>query len=157
MKTFARVAIIIIYVIEVFCVLGAVTGLLFKSLALAGADQLIMLSFFLFGCAYFLVAIIPYYKKLVSGEPVFQQMPILILRRLLYVALGWLAFADLFYLLNLNGKETLGPIVLISVLILIIIAGVLIFLEKERKHVFQWVFYRLAIFLLVYFKVSSFA
>jgi len=157
MKTFARVAVIVIYVIEALCLLAAITGLLFKSLALAGADQLIMISFFLFGCVYFLMAIIPYYKKLVSVEPVFQQMSPLILRRLLYVALGWLAFADLFYLLNLNGKEALGPIVFISVITLIVISGVLILLERERRQVFQWVFYRLAIFLLVYFKVSDFS
>ncbi len=157
MISFARVALVIFYIIEIFCALCAFTGLVFKSKNLEGADILLILSFFLFAFIYFLAAIIPYYKKLVSDNPVFQQVPILILHRLLYFTIGCLALVELFYILDLDGKETLGLIVLVPLLIFALIAIILMFLRSERRLVFQWVFFRMVIFLILYFiKALSF-
>lgn len=153
MKTFARVSNIIFYVIEVLCVLGAVTGFLFKTLQLEGANALLMLSFFLFACIYFFRSFTPFYKKYISELTVYQQGPHLILRRILYFMLGWLVFSDLFFILNLDGRETLGLIVLPLVIVLVLIAFVLIVLKSERRLVLQWSLLRIVFFLALYFKV----
>lgn len=153
MKTFTRIAVIIFYIIEVFSVLCAVTGFLFKSMQLEGADLLLILSFSMFACLYFLTAVTPYYKKHISSEAVYEQGPQLILRRLLYFMLGWLVFSDMFYALKLDGREFLGLIVLTIVAVLVLISIVLIVLKRERKLVLQWVLLRIVVFLALYFKV----
>jgi hypothetical protein len=67
--------------------------------------------------------------------------------------LGWLVFSDLFFILNLNGKETLGLIVLPLVIVLVLIAIVLIMLKSERRLVLEWSLLRIVFFLALYFKV----
>lgn len=155
MKKFAQVSIILSYILEVFCFTCVIIGFVFKSQHLEGGDLLLILGFFLFAGVYFLVAIIPYHKRMISGNPVFQQTSVLVLRRLLYFILACLSFAVLFQVLELEGKEFLGLVVLVTTFILILIAIVLILLQKERRLILQWVFIRLAIFLILYLFQAS--
>jgi hypothetical protein len=157
MKTFAWVALLTLCIVEGLSLLCLFCGLAFKALHLEGGDILIILSCFLFALVYFLTALVPYYKKIVSTKPAFQQVPILVLRRLLYFLLGCLVFVNLFYILDLDGKEFLRTLVLTLLLALIVVVAVVVFMDKERRFVLQWVFFRVAFFLALYFfKVGAF-
>lgn len=124
---------------------------------LEGGDLLIILSGILFTVVYFLTAIVPYHKKIISTNPVFQQVPILVLRRLLYFNLVWLVSMDIFYILDLDGKEILRLLVLIPLLVLVVLASVLVYMDKERRLVLQWIFFRVTVFLALYlFKAAAF-
>lgn len=157
MKTFAWVSFLTLCIVEVLSLLCLFSGLAFKTLHLEGDDLLIILSGILFAIVYLLTALVPYYKKITSAKLVFQQIPILVLRRLLYFILGWLVFVNLFYILDLDGKEMLRTLVLTPLLALIVIVVVAVFKDKERRFVLQWVLFRVAFFLVLYFiKVASF-
>lgn len=157
MKTFAWISLLTLYIVEVLSLLCLFSGLAFKSLHLEGGDLLIILSAILFSIVYLLTALVPFYKRMISTKPAFQQIPILVLRRLLYFILGWLVFVNLFYILDLDGKEMLRTLVLTPLLALIVIVVVAVFKDKERRFVLQWVLFRVAFFLVLYFfKVASF-
>jgi hypothetical protein len=151
MKTFAWVALLTLCIVEGLGLLCLFSGLAFKALHLEGGDILIILSCFLFAMVYFLSALVPYYRKIVSTKPTFQQVPILVLRRLLYFLLGCLVLVNLFFILELDGKEMLRTLVLTPVLALIVVVVVVVFLDNERRFVLQGVFFRTAFFLALLF------
>ena len=140
MKTFAWVALLTLCIVEGLSLLCLFSGLAFKALHLEGGEILIILSCFLFAVVYFLTALGPYYKKIVSTKPVFQQVPILVLRRLLYFLLGCLVFVNLFQILDLDGKEMLRTLVLTPQLALIVVVAVVVFMDKERRLFFSGYF-----------------
>jgi hypothetical protein len=153
-KSIARVLGIILYIVEGICALAILVGLLFRSLNLAGASQLLMIGLFLIASVYVLFAITPYYKRYVNTDPIFTEKFTRIFRRVLYLVLAVLVTCDLFFANNLPGKEQMAIITIPLAVTFIIAAGILIALKSSRKLILTGVLIRMAIFLALYFVVS---
>jgi hypothetical protein len=151
MKTFARILNIIFYILEGISVFAILFGYLFKYLHLEGDELLQIAGFFLIAGVYFLIAFTPYYKKYISTDAIFEQGTLLLFRRSFYFILGWLVLTDLFYSLNLDGKELLAIIIVPISIIMLFFSIIRVAIKSERRLVLQGVLIRSVIFLILFF------
>lgn len=151
MKTLARVLSIVLYLLEAISVLVILFSYLFKELQLEGDELLQIAGFYLIAGVYFLIALTPYYKKYTSTDAIFTQGKLLLFRRVFYFVLGWLVLTDLFYSLNLDGKELLALIFVPINISMLFLSLVRLAHKSEKRLVLQGIMIRSAIFLILFF------